>query len=310
MYSGGIDSTLVMAALIKNLTSEELKSVVVCASIHSIVENPVFWDKFIAGKIQVLDSATYKYDYLLSNGYTPICADTGDSVFGTVMGLGIYVNYDYYIQDFSAESKAHLQSIKNEFSNPEVHFSQYKDIILRHFQLKTSLGFAELFYNKLVHNINTATVPVNSLHDFFWWEIFNTKYLNCAIRGALYYNDSSDWKKSIHSIVDWFANDEYQLWSMVNNNNGQKIIDDITNYKTAARNYIWSVDQNDYYKNFKLKLMSFASIVTWQQITHLPEAQRPTKRVLLTNNYEMKYLDDPGVKDFFIDRLQNYKIDW
>ena len=38
MWSGGIDSTLVMAALLKNLTLEELKNVTVCCSAESMIE--------------------------------------------------------------------------------------------------------------------------------------------------------------------------------------------------------------------------------------------------------------------------------
>ena len=51
MYSGGIDSTLALSALIKNLTTEELKNIVVCANEQSIIENPTFWNKFIWNKI-------------------------------------------------------------------------------------------------------------------------------------------------------------------------------------------------------------------------------------------------------------------
>ena len=309
MYSGGIDSTLIMAALIKNLTDEEKTSILVCASLHSIAENPTFWKKFIQDKFKVIDSGNLKYDYLIEQGYIPITGDTGDTIFGTVMGLGIYANYDFYISELSPESKSHLESIKTEISNPDVHFSNYKDIILRHFKLDGSPDFPELFYRKLVKNINTSTVPVNSLHDFFWWEIFNTKYLNCAVRGALYFNDRVDCKTAIYTIIDWFHNDDYQRWSMVNNN-GQKIVNAINNYKMAARNYIWNVDRNDWYKHFKLKFLSLSSIAGTQPVDHLDPTRYPAKRVGVTKDFEMLYLDDPGVKEFFLTNLQNYKIDW
>ena len=47
MYSGGFDSTIIMSSLIKNLSSEEIKNVSVCANGHSMIENPSFWKKFI-----------------------------------------------------------------------------------------------------------------------------------------------------------------------------------------------------------------------------------------------------------------------
>jgi len=68
MYSGGIDSTIVLCALIKNLTSEELKNVVIATSSHAIVENPTFWQQFVYGKFKILDSASMKYDSLIEMG--------------------------------------------------------------------------------------------------------------------------------------------------------------------------------------------------------------------------------------------------
>ena len=94
---------------------------------------------------------------------------------------------------------------------------------------------------------------IHSLHDFFWWLIFNIKYLNCAVRGSLYFNDRVEWKTAMDRIVNWFGHNDYQLWSMVNNNNGQKIKKTQASYKWAAREYIYDLDKNDWYKFFKIR---------------------------------------------------------
>ena len=178
MFSGGIDSTVVMTALIKNLSVDELSNVVVCASIETMIENPVFWSKFIQGKFKIIDSHKNKYDDLINQGFTPITADEGDCIHGTLFGLILYNNYDYYIDELSPIAKTNLQNIKYKISDADTHFSRYADILIRYLSIPNNPDFGKLYYEKIVHNINTASVPVYSLHDFFWWTIFNIKYLN------------------------------------------------------------------------------------------------------------------------------------
>jgi asparagine synthetase B (glutamine-hydrolysing) len=52
-YSGGIDSTICLAALLRNLNAEELKNIHVCMSAESIQENPSFFEKFIYRKMNI-----------------------------------------------------------------------------------------------------------------------------------------------------------------------------------------------------------------------------------------------------------------
>lgn len=314
MYSGGIDSTVVLSSLIKNLTSEELQSIVVCGGSESMIENPVFWDKFIQNKLTVWDSNKHKYDDLIEAGYTPITADEGDCIFGTLFGLILYNNYDYYISELSTETKMNLKNIKNKISSPDVHYSAYKDLIIRHLDLPIEVSenpdFGRLLYEKYDHNIKTANVPVHSLHDFFWWLIFNVKYLNCSVRGALYFNDRIEWKTAIYSIINWFNDPDYQRWSMVNNNNGEKIHLSPSTYKMAARKYIRSVDNNEWYFHFKTKLESLWNITIRQDLSSVPMDLRPAARYGLTKDFEMMYITDPAVQNFYKHHLQNYKIDW
>ena len=309
-YSGGLDSTVIMAGFIKNLSPEELKSVVVCASTETLIENPNFWNKYIQGKFKVLDSNKIKYDDLIEQGYTPITADEGDCMFGTLFGLTLYNNFDYYVSGLGGDSKAHLQNIKYKISDPDVHYSEYADLIIRHLGIADDPNFGKLLYEKYDRNIKTATVPVHSLHDFFWWLIFNMKYLNCSVRGALYFNDRVEWKQAVYSVMNWYNDTEYQLWSMANNNNGQKIEKTLATYKMAARNYIYDLDHNEWYKTFKIKLESLWNITVQQDVSNVHNALRPVHRVGLTKDWKMLYMSDKSVQDFYRHHLQNYKIDW
>ena len=306
MYSGGIDSTVVMASLIKNLTLQELSSITVCASVESIVENPYFWETQIFNKFAIIDSRLIKYDDLIEKNLTPITADEGDCIFGTLMGLTLYNNFDYYISDLTANVKQRLKSLKYKISSEDVHYSVYKDLIVKHLSINGDLEFGRILYEKYHWNIQTSSVPVHSLHDFFWWLIFNVKYLNCSVRGALYFNDRVDYKTAIYRIFNWFNGNEYQLWSMVNNNNGQKIHNTLATYKMAARDYIYSVDKNMFYKNFKLKLESLFLIVNKQNIKN----NHPASRIFMTDQFKMITIDDNEGQEFLRSSLTNYKIVW
>ena len=308
MYSGGIDSTLILTAMIKNLTLEELKSFTVCASVTSMIENPYMWEHYIKDKIHVIDSKTVKYDDLIDMGYTPITADEGDCIFGTSLGLTLYNNFDYYIENLSSQTKDRLKPLKYKISSEDVHYSVYADLLIKHFGIASDPTFGKLLYEKYVWNAETANVPIHSLHDFFWWLIFNVKYLNCAVRGALFHNDRIDYCTAVNKIENWYSGEEYQLWSMSNNNNGQKIKKTVASYKWAAREYIWDLDHNDYYKFFKLKTESLQFIINKQDFSKskiLPQA-----RIGFDTDYQPMSVDDPATQNYFRHAILNYKIDW
>lgn len=309
-YSGGIDSTVIVAALIKNLSLKELESVYVYASVNSIIEHPVFWEQFIFNKFKVIDSNRYKMHDLIDMGLTPIIADEGDAIFGTMIGISLYNNYDVLSEGLSAGVKENLKQIRNKISSNEVHYSRYKDLIIKHLSLPNNTEFGRLLYEKYDHNIKTASVPVHSLHDFFWWLIFNVKYLNCSVRAALYFNDRIDFKQAVYKIENWYNAENYQLWSMVNNNNGSKIGSTVISYKTIARDYIYELDKNDWYRKYKLKLESLNFIVGRQNVSNIEINKRPTARIALTDQYDMLYVDDFRVQTFLKNKIENYSIDW
>lgn len=322
MWSGGIDSTLALSALIKNLTKSELANIVICTGTIALIENPEFWHKFVHGKFQLFDSLKVKYHDLIGLGYRPITCDEGDCIFGTAFGLSLYYNWESYADKMSAESRAHIASIIDRATDPEVHFSQFKDLLIAYFQIPRKQGFpwpsidepdpdfGRLLYEKYAKNAMTTDVPICSLHDFFWWLIFNVKYLNCAVRGSLYFNDHIPVQQCVDTIVNWFNADNYQLWSMANNNNGQKIRHNAASYKWAAREYIYSVDKNIYYKNFKLKLESMGVATYKQDVSSLPLATRPNARFGIDSNYNLLYIDQPDVQEYIRHHIMNFEIDW
>lgn len=310
MYSGGLDSTTVLTSLLRILTKEELNSLIIYTSLHSVLENPSMWYNHIKDKLQVIDSVKVKCDTLLHEGLIPITADEGDPIFGTMIGLGLYQNFDAIIDTFSPETKLNLKSKKSQLITGDLHFSVFKDLIIKHLSFNGNIEFGTTLYEKYLHNINSSTVPIHSVHDFFWWLIFNMKYLNCSVRAPLYFNDTYDYGKAIDKFVNWYNAENYQLWSMNNNNNGNKIQGSVSTYKTAARKYIYEFDKNIWYKNFKLKLESLNLVVNRQEVSSVSVSNRPVSRIAFDKNYQPYSVDDESTRNYFKYHLENYKIDW
>lgn len=312
MFSGGIDSTLMMSALLKNLNEQEFKNVAICYNVQTLIENPNFFVKYIQGKFQTFDSSVVKYDDLIEKGYRPITGDEGDSIFGTMLGHGLFQDYAFFLEKVSTQSRSHLESIRDKVTSADVHWSEYKDLIIAHLGMPDTPQFGETIYEKIVKNINSVDIPVQSLHDFYWWIIFNLKYINCATRIAFVLNDRIHCKDVFekHS-VNWFNSKDYQQWSMVNNNNGEKINKSIATYKMAARRYIYDLDRNDWYFHFKLKIGSLGPNVVYNQpVDHIPLEQRPNARFGLDLEYNTLYIDDPDVQSYIKYHLSNFKRDW
>lgn len=315
MYSGGMDSTAVLVSLLKNLSKEELESIVICCSIHSIIENPEFWKKYIYGKFKIFDSNEYLYDDYINMGYRPITADEGDCIFGTSIGLQLYHNYDHYVNLMKEDTRANLLKYKYKISDNDVHYSIYKDIIIRYLALDDTpkgLEFGRILYEKYVRNIETSSVPVNSLHDFFWWLIFNVKYLNCSVRGAIFFNQTMPVRQCIDNIFNWFNGYEYQQWSMNNNNNGTKIRKTLATYKHVQKEYIYDFDKNDWYFYFKTKLESLGNLgIKGKNQRDNPNSLVPIRYIVgINDSYEKLDITNLAIQNYFMENLMNYQIDW
>lgn len=312
MYSGGIDSTVILVSLLKNLTQEELKNIAVCTSIHAVFEYPSFWEKYIINKIKIIDSANNWYDDVIMLGYHPITGDEGDAILGTQIGLNLYHNYDYYVSLLpEPELRGKLLKLKYRISDPDVHYSVFKPLLVRHFayeQSASGIEFGRLLYEKYNKNVVTAKdgPPILSLHDFFWWLIYDVKYLNCSVRASIYYNVTLPYREVIDSQINWFNGVEYQLWSMANNNNGQKIRNTVSSYKYAARKYIYDFDGDEWYFYFKTKLESLNNLAVKPKVKEF----YGNEVIGVDSNYQPLIIGDPEVRTWFKEKISNYKIDW
>lgn len=315
-YSGGIDSTVCVSSIIKNFNKEELSKVSIALSADSIIENPNFYNKFIKNKINTFDSSEKIYSDLVDMGYICISCDLGDAIFGTELGTKMYSQIDYLCQELSDYDKKIISSIQHSISDPDVHYSKFKPIIVAYLNRCLSSkvknltdidqNFGNYFYEKFDKNIKTSSVTVHSLHDFYWWIIFNIKYFHCAFRPGILYSTGPEKKNLFEKkIINWYGNKEYQLWSMKNNNNGQKIKGRTqSSYKWAAREYIYDLDHNDWYFYHKIKIGSLPFVIRQNYKKYFKEFDPIFG---MDTDYKMLYMGSKGVDELIVNSLYNFK---
>jgi hypothetical protein len=332
-YSGGIDSTVVMASLIKNLGQEYLEKIIISMSADSIIENPYFYTNHIEGKFKIIDSSKNFYsDFIKNKQHFCISADLGDFIYGTELGVKLYPQMKYLEETMQTAGRKNLSHLYNKVSDSNTHYSEYRDILIYYFNtalkrginsLKTipyvpqnissenshDANFGHLFYEKIHNNIKSVNVPIYSLHDFFWWSMFNPRFVWGAVRPAMVYGLNDNFKSILtEDIISWFGSLDYQQWSMHNNNNGEKLkgITQST-YKWASKCYLHKFDKNDFYFFNKIKMPSMPVIIArvykqnWKDLD---------TRWALDENYRVLKIDQPEVKCYFEAGLKNYKIDW
>lgn len=328
-YSGGIDSTLVLCSLIKNLDKKYLEKIIIAMSSDSVVENPYFYRNYIEGKFKIIDSNNCLYSELIDDD-TKFCltADLGDFIYGTELGIKFYSQIQNIIQLIPQnDSNLYLK-----IHDPDTHYSNYKDLIIYYYNScllrgidklknivylpsstatysKTDESFGELFYEKINANIKSVGVDILSLHDYFWWTMFNMRFIWGALRPLVSYGRFGNIKKPLSDgLFSWYASEDYQVWSMSNNNNGQKM-KGLTagTYKCASKNYIFNFDKNNFYLDNKIKMPSSPIIIARNYKRNFDSFD---SNWAVDENFEVVSVKKPESENYFQTRLFNYKIDW
>ena len=129
-------------------------------------------------------------------------------------------------------------------------------------------NFAKWFYDTLLENISSVQIPIETLHDFFWWSYFNTSWVCIKLRMLT----TGEWGKInnagiyLSKVINWFDNEAYQVWAMTNNVRGKKYGSTVGEYKLAAKQYIYELDKNSF--NLKYKTKTHSSNHAWEHSTN------------------------------------------
>ena len=263
MYSGGVDSTLILCSLLKMATKQELKRVVVLLSNESIGENPNFYYNYIIKNFECVSS--YRFPYFLGDdNYLFVSGENADQLFGSQVN-----------DDFTKE---------NPYSDLFKTMDQAEGQIMDYFNIKldtTHKKYAEPMMAIFKKMVDAAPIELNNVYKFFWWINFATKWQSVYVR-ILPYSMNKDTLKLEENYTTFYCSEDFQLWSM---NNTDKFSEIDSAGKKIPKQYIVDVNGDEEYLN-KPKFGSLAHLVK-------------RKEFVYTMNSDMKFGKEYPTEDMY-----------
>jgi len=248
LWSGGIDSTVILTAFLKNLSLADHELLTVCLNTQSIADNPSFYFNFLSTnkKIKFLPATNFSFitdDFLSKN--VLLHGDPGDGVYGPSTGM---------YRTFSNESK-HLELWKNNLKGiykilePNIEIDQIVEP-----------GFGPWFANIITRTLEESGQAdyISTVADWYWWTYFNFKWSSMCcyplFNGILSpdHRGLSDENFDFYSKNIFYHSSQFQNWSY---SNLKELvgIDIFKTHKLKAREYIYEFDKNFQYFSRKRK---------------------------------------------------------
>lgn len=230
MWSGGIDSTVIVASVLRNLPAVDFSNIKIWCTSGSIYENPRFFVDHILPNFEVINDPDMAKVYQVDD----IFIIQGDP--GMIWGMD-YFNLkleNYGCGDLKWQhNRDQVISILSD--GPEI-----------------SVDYCNWMYNALAENIHSTGLPIDTLGDWFWWVAFNHMWGVVNLMDINQYVPRIGRNSTIlNNKVNWFDSDGYQQWIIRNFKNFKRRFD-----KTDLKEYIYTVSDDVYYLKFKRKIRS------------------------------------------------------
>jgi len=208
-WSGGLDSTGALVALIKNCP---LDQIVVVMSDKSVVEAPVFFERYIKDKIEI---RWMEYGLVaphirvgIAEGIV-VTGECGDQLFGTV----------------------NFEGVPNELL--EGHWRN---------------GIRKGDYTDYVNTALACPRDLDNYADFLWWTNYSIKYQHVQMRMILEVKNSILEQNTFH----FFDSSDFNDWTITAPISLKFPDMDQQKYKHPLRSYIYDYDgDTSYFKNKK-----------------------------------------------------------
>jgi hypothetical protein len=231
-YSGGIDSTLILSAMIKNWSKQDLEKVVLIMNDYSINENNNMYETYIKDKFKTESTESYfTGKTTLTNQHVYVTGDLGGPL-SHVEGIPLY---DTMFPSTYKES-----------------WTKHKDDIIKFFEHGATKDAAVIVFDMISRSLVKNNVQVDSVFDFLWWISFNWGYdldlynlpmLHSTLDAS---TDTEQFMKQNHFL--WFNSIDYQNWSMSTIGTDLKIGHTLDSQKYSMKKYIYDFNgDKDYF---------------------------------------------------------------
>lgn len=293
MWSGGIDSTMVVSSFIKNLSTADLANVAVVLTLNSIMENYDFYRTQIAGRINCVPwlDIDLTDEFLEKN--IVLHGDPGDCVFGPSVSMYSALMADgRHLEPYTK----HLDFIAKTIEE------RNKEVVLR-FNVP---GIGKWYSNRITRNLEqVAPEGVTNVADWWWWHYINFKWSYSVMRPVFRRktNGSELIPLKTENTQSYYQNSffntaRFQQWSY--SNLPYHVGNDRRNHKRQAKDYIYDLDHNDVYRSYKTKI---ESVPVYDDSLYFT-TKRP---VLWTQNWQGFHTEHPGLTDACLIKLEQFR---
>jgi len=271
LYSGGIDSTLVIVSFL--LATQDTSNIRIALNQSSVQENPNFYYNHIRGKFKLMPSEQMLD--LITGDYIIVGGEFNDQVFGSdIMGkIANYAGFDILMEPYSE-----------------------KNIVP--FLVHAGLSFesARCWFSLIAAQIKeTNLCEIKLVKDFLWWYNFCFKWQSVYYRIVARSNNTEVLSEGFLNTYyhQFFSSTDFQRWSMLNPD--KKIKNNWESYKITAKEMIFEYTQDQDYFDNKVKMGSLYKLFI-QRST--PDAFGADLKPIYNLNKADYYLEDNSFKNF------------
>lgn len=231
-WSGGIDSTAILVAVLKNFDRADYENVTVLMNAASVWENVDFYREHIVGNFRCINTHQFNRSER-SRAHYRMHGDPGDMLWGATKGL---------------QAKKDGLDLSRDWKRSYPAWQQFNAVL---FGQKS----ADWIYRVMAENIESVPqYEIQSIADWYWWLNFNFKWIQKMLHDVSSITVQTP-VEFFDCITPWYAQPLYQQWSLSRGRFGL-LSGDIESYKIEAKDYIFAYDHNVYYRKFKTKFNS------------------------------------------------------
>lgn len=256
LWSGGIDSTVALVALLKCCTKiDRFDLLRIYLSLDSISEYSAFYRKHIQEKLQVVQVAP-PLSRFIDPEHLTVTGELGDQLFGSDKAKDIVLN--------------------------GIAFQPYEEIMPLILTKKLgSAAAANVAMAYLAPQIAQAPVPIVTAFEYLWWMNFTLKWQQVSLRLPVF--AKTQVRERYEATRHFFRDDRFQSWSL-SQPVSAKIQETWGSYKYAAKQYIFDFAGDKDYFLEKKKEPSLKSVL----VNRKGRGNRRV-RVYMTNSYNPSF---------------------
>lgn len=240
-WSGGIDSTVILCALLKHLPRVFWPRIDVYMNNYSFLENPSFYQRVIKhydlNCVNISSLSSHRLPQLFAQSIVTD-GEPADKLWLVEIGLR-------YFQEHGAS--AMRQSLQSGRHSYICFLSRFMDS-----------EEANSHWDYVIDNINDTQAPVSTIADLFWWINFNYHWnghlLSWYAKHAV--QSKRHWKNYQANYHPWYNTLDYQSWSFCDSNKERVFFNQPGEYKMEAKRYIFDLHKDPHYLHYKTKLGS------------------------------------------------------